>query len=446
MQSSDIAGSANAGRIIGIRHRIKLSKDGEALPTQVVIRDGENVRVIELETETDELDFAWGRCPTGYRTLEPGEDISKVPQHHRKERKLKADEPIETFPQEMLRRDPDNKKVVYVTTKVPTDYDGLRKGDRVAMTLGGSGNCFAYALANRGQQIGASVYRIAPNKLKLGREARGVTKKDDDAGLLVTLLTEQFGDFYLVRERDKHLIRATELWRRRVDAMKNRMACEQRLRQRAIGIRFFDNLYKEGTIEDSFAGLKANDQIFMGIVADEKRCERELVKAIEQLDIFISLFADITGVGPMIAARLIVPIGDIRRFATPAKLKAFCGAHVLPDGRFPRRRNNEVANWSPEARQALFLLADQFNRRPDSEWGQKLIEYKKKLRLAHPEVEIVGGKKRYTDGHIHKMASWKTASKFVERLWRDWWRLEKDAVKIVSTDGDSNNATSSEVA
>jgi len=109
-----------------------------------------------------------------------------------------------------------------------------------------------------------------------------------------------------------------------------------------------------------------------------------------------------------------------------AKLKAFLGVHVLLDGRFPRKRRGEVANWNPAGRQALYLLADQFNRRPDSQWGERLLYYKKVLRERHPEVVIENGKKRYTKGHIHKMALWRTLTKFVESLYRDWLRIETE--------------------
>jgi len=120
-----------------------------------------------------------------------------------------------------------------------------------------------------------------------------------------------------------------------------------------------------------------------------------------------------------------------------AKVKHQCGVHIASDGSFPRRRAGQVANWSPQARQALYLLCDQFNRRPDSEWGQKLLAQKAKYRQTHPEpVEVEkevtqNGKKvkktvkLYTDGHIHKMALKWCATKFVEWMSREWLRLEK---------------------
>ncbi len=112
-----------------------------------------------------------------------------------------------------------------------------------------------------------------------------------------------------------------------------------------------------------------------------------------------------------------------------ANLKKYMGVHVLPDGTFPRRKRGVVANWHGDARQALYLAADQFNRRPDSVWGKELRAAKARLRVIHPEpimVENGGGKKvkRYTDGHIHKMAIWRTLSRFVERLYVEWSALE----------------------
>ncbi len=106
-----------------------------------------------------------------------------------------------------------------------------------------------------------------------------------------------------------------------------------------------------------------------------------------------------------------------------AKLRSYCGVGVK-DGKFPRRKRGEPANWSNKARLALYLLGDQFNMKPDSLWGQKLREKKKRLRAAHPEVEIVNGKKRYADGHIQKMALWWIRGKFVEWLFGQWWKLE----------------------
>lgn len=114
-----------------------------------------------------------------------------------------------------------------------------------------------------------------------------------------------------------------------------------------------------------------------------------------------------------------------RRADGEAGFIAYCGLHVLPDGRFVRRRSGETANWSSVLRQAFYLLTEQFNRRPNTEWGRKLLENKARLRERHPEVVVVDGKRRYTSGHILKMARWRTATQVARWVFREWTRLER---------------------
>lgn len=456
-------------RIIGIRHRVKKTAEGEARPTQVVIlKDGKTIN-LELETETDELDFVLGRFPTSFRKVENGDDISSTPFHHIKFRKLKEDENVEDFHASQVAK---AGKTVEVAQQIPATHEGLRSGDKIAMMLGGSGDNLAFALARCGQEIGASVHRVPPFIFKRERGKEGVseaTAKEQQAELLVKHFVARTGDFYEVGPRDLSLIWLRECLRSRVDAMKARIACEQRLRQHLIGATFCspEGKFPEGDIEKQFDKAKADDKISQALTSEEAKRERELVKACEALDIYTELFKPVTGLGPMIASRIIGAVIDIRRFETKAKLRAFCGVHLLGDGRFPRRRNNEVANWNGDCRQALFLLGDQFNRRPDSEWGTKLIWAKAKYRMTHPnpilvvkngdknemryeliegqytkssngtytvtvsdngetrEVKGLKGTLRYTNGHIHKMATWYTLGKFIERLFKDWWNLER---------------------
>ncbi len=420
-------------RIIGIRHRVKRTAEGEARPTQVAILENGQTVNEKLETETDELDFVMGRHSVKFH-------------------------------------------------KDTTARGGLQPGDKVAMALGGSGDNLAFALARRGQEIGASVHRIPPFVFKKQNEREGLSNsvaRECQAELLATHLSEKPADFYQVGPRDLNLIWLRECLRAREDAMKARIACEQRLRQHLIGAVFCspEGRFPEGGIEKQFDDAKANDKIYKAVVAEEAKRERELTKACEALDIYTELFKPVVGLGPMIASRIIGAVIDIRRFETKAKLRAFCGVHLLGDGRFPRRRNSEVANWNGDCRQALYLLGDQFNRRPNSEWGEKLLSAKAKYRASHPcpvlvvkngdktetayelregeftkssdgtftvtvhdngEVRKVTGLKgtlRYTNGHIHKMATWYVIGKFVEALFRDWWALEGLTTKPESDDG-----------
>ncbi|MCI0619887.1 transposase [Candidatus Wolfebacteria bacterium] len=409
-----------ATRFIGIRHRVKTTAEGEAHPTQVVILEGDEVETLELPDEQAEFDYALGEFPVEVRRVEPGDNLSGFKPHHIMWRRVKADESVEGLPETHLRRDG---KLVYRVHRVPAAYGGLSPGDRVGMVLGGSGNYFAFALARRAREIDVEVLRIPP--FVLARERSG--ERGEDARTLALLVRERAALFFPVTDRDLALIRVREAHRDRIDAMKGRIACEQRLRQHTIGQVFCspEGGYPEGGLEKAHDARRASDRILTALLAEEGARERELAKALGALDLYTELLEPIEGVGPALAAPIIAAVIDIRRFPTVAKFKTFCGCHVLEDGRFPRRRRGEVANWHPDIRQALFLLGDQWNRRPDSRWGKKLRHWKTVLRERHPEPVEVDGVLKYTNGHIHKMALWRTRTKFTEWLYRAWWGFER---------------------
>lgn len=534
-------------RTIGITPRRKRTSEGEARPTKVAIRHDGQVTEYDLATATDELDFLKGTFPIKWRKVNPDEEISWFSEenpegfrpHHCKWRKLKKSEDVITFPAGHVRVILNEKgmPVTEVLTGLPVAFDGLSTGDRVSMFLGGSGDRFAAGLSNRGEKISAAIYRIPPNYLKKLREARGANKEDDHKTLAI-LLEEKLAEggdirpFYKLRARDRDQIRVKECYQLRTDALKDRIACQQRILQAAEGRVFLneEGHYPQGRLEDAFKQLLANDEILQGLTKEEKRRTRELQKAVQSHPLWAPVFAGIEGCGERLAAGLIVATSDIRRFweepdpremeslasacanaerdgqfaqdrkqvadrITPLmnhyqilhlvrdwqrangkeeqakfldaaigfhkqrsklrrkakdrgmyNLRAQCGVHVLQGGKyaevpwkksFPRQRHGETSNWHPAARQALYLLADQCNRRPASEWGQKLLHYKAQLRASHPQVEeytvTEGGKevtkKRYTDGHIHKMAIWHTLTKFVDHIFRTWTRIEEEAAR-----------------
>lgn len=440
-------------RIIGIQHRVKRTAEGESHPTRVAILVGDECVTHELESEIQELEFV---------------------------------------------------------------KNELRSGDTVSMVLGGSGDYFAYALARRGEEVGASVLRVPAYLLKQWRDG---SDKSGDHILLAQMVHEKRSAFYPLAETDAALIRVRELWRATWEAMQARMAAQTRLRQYFIGRVFTDpnGYFPEGGIEKAFDEAKASDAIIAALEKEEAKRLRELTSALEDLDVYTQIFKPLTGAGPKIAARIISAVVDIRRFAPLVdetliaesyarsdessrlgrleedwntvdreyntkyarieaiiarkrqlgkdeeakhclnvlnelrlrkklrktgnqagsganKLAAYMGVHVLPDGTFPRRRVGQICNWHGDARQALYLLGDQFNRRPDSKWGIRLRENKAKLRLRHPEPVLVDGKngkvKRYTDGHIHKMALWRTLNEFVKELYEDWNELERSRTPL----------------
>lgn len=380
------------GRIIGIRHRIKVTKEGEARPTEVAIFEnaGGSAKTYKLENELDELDFVFSRFPCSYREEVEGEDLSKILSRHKKDRKL----------------------------SIPSSYEGLKAGDTVVSMLGGSGRKMIFALSRKAEQIGAKVFWVSSGILNKFREG----DKEKDAENVAHLFIKNPELFHEVMVKDRELILLREKLNARLDAMKARIACEQRLLQRMIGNIFCgkEGLYPEGEMEELFDEEKANDSIFQSLLSEEMAREKELTACVSATDVYKNIFEPIEGCGPMIASRIIASIGDIRRFeGSVTKFKAYCGVH-LRGGNFARRRNNEAANWSNEIRQAMYLLGEQFNRRPNSVWGIKFCEYKEKMRAAHPETIGENGKKKYTPIHIHRMAKWRTLTKFAEKLFKEW--------------------------
>jgi len=454
-------------RWIGIRHRRKKTTKGEERPTQIAILEGEKTKTYNLKTETDELDFVRGRFPVKFRPATEKDDLSQFLPHHIVWRRLKRNENPEDFPPNLTRQI--STRTWEIAIRVPVEFDGLKQGDTVGMILGGSGDRLAFALSRQGELIGAKVLRIPGFVLKEQRSRMG-RKTEKDAITLAELVRSKPELFYFLGARGRSLILIKELWKARTEAMKARIACGQRLLQRMIGEIFCasDGLYPEGVIEDIFKERKANDAIFQALFAEEEERKKELLRALKGLDVYQRIFEPIEGCGVLISARLIVAIQDIKRFDVDreslrqeleekgfsggelerrlkrlikerraSKLKAFCGVHVLAGGKykdvpedkqFPRRRRGLVSNWHPDARQALFLIAEQFNRRPDSPWGRRLLQIKARLREKHPEAIEVNGKKKFTDGHIHKMALWRAATKFVEWLSDAWWALEEEQI------------------
>lgn len=390
------------GRIIAIRHRTKMTKEGEARPTEVVILEGvkSSPKIFKLEDELAELDFVHGQFPVCYREAGKDEDLSKFFPRHIKEKKTKND------------------NVEEIKALIPDRYNGMATGDTVVSMLGGSGRRMIFSLSRRAEEIGAKVFWVSSGVLRNFSEQ----DKENDAENLALLFIKEPDLFHEVTIKDRGLIILREKLDARVDAMKARIACEQRLMQRTIGLIFCndDGMYPEGKLEDIFDEEKSSDAIFQSLLAEEKAREKELTTCVTSMDIYKNIFEEVEGCGPMIASRIIASVGDIRRFeGNVAKFKAYCGVH-LRDGKFARRRNNEAANWSNEIRQAMYLFGEQFNRRPNSVWGMKFREIKEKIRITHPEAIGENGKKKYTPIHIHKMSKWRTLTKFSEWLFREW--------------------------
>jgi len=373
MNSNKLTDGRN--RIICIRHRMKVLATGELCPTEVLIYEvasGES-RTINFSSRYAEVEFLNGDYFENGLT------------------------------------------------------SGLHDGDLVVTMLGGSGDAFIYALAGKHMEQDVRFVRTASFNIRDARE--DVDDSSADCATLLRMAQDSPELFVELSVKDLQFIYITTAWPAYERAMRARMEYTQRLERvqydevyiRASGLvprEVFDKKGKKAGVSD----------VILKALEDEEALRYgQLLHALGELDIYTLVFEPIEGIGPKLAGRLISTILDIRRFSSEAKLMAYLGVHVLRDGRFPRQRRGERANWSGTARQALYLFAEQANRRPDSEWGIYLRRMKANLRKKHPEpvkVEGAGGKMvtKYTDAHIHKMASWRTATRFIRHLYRAWYK------------------------
>ena len=436
-------------RWIGIRPRVKMSAAGEARPTQVAaLLADSSVEKFDLATEQDELDFVRGKWVKNgkFRDAAPDEDFTKFLPHHI----VKDDE-----------KEAAKKERPLKPTQVPVVYDGLREGDLVGMSLGGIGDCLAYAISRFGETGGFAVKRIPPFRMK---DARGEASEDEDALLLATLVKEKPTFFRDVVGRDRALITLRETNRLRKFLQDDRKACFQRVRTSLIGQVFCSETggFQEGEIEKLFDLAIANDPVAQSLRDKEKNLDKQVKKSCEQIPLYTEVLTNVKGLGPLISAPIIGAVQDIGLFDTVGKFKAFCGLHILGDGSFPRKRRGVQCNWNPSARQAFFLLGDMFNKFADGFWGVRLRENKAMYQARHPypvlryeadgvtkqvslvdgawrkdakrgfviqtptgELVVASGKRDYTKGHIHKMGVWRTVSEFAEWLYFKWRTMEK---------------------
>ncbi|MBU1907602.1 IS110 family transposase [Patescibacteria group bacterium] len=105
-----------------------------------------------------------------------------------------------------------------------------------------------------------------------------------------------------------------------------------------------------------------------------QHAHKEVVTNLKNLSINREVFEPIPGCGPLIAARIISAIGDIRRFKGPENLRAFAGYHHFDDGSRARRMAGKVSNWNMELKQAVFLWCEQTLKMPKSPFRTKLDE------------------------------------------------------------------------
>lgn len=113
------------------------------------------------------------------------------------------------------------------------------------------------------------------------------------------------------------------------------------------------------------------------------------------------------GVGEKQAARLLAAIGDPATRENPAKLWAYCGFHVI-DGKRPRRRRGERANWSNTAKMRARLIAESCIKQSHSPY-----------RAAYDRERAKWADRDTTDLHKHNHALAVVAKAVLLDIWKE---------------------------
>ncbi len=425
-------------RIIGIRHQEKGTVAGEMRPTQFFILEDDGASsTLEFEDVLGELNWLVGKYALGFREVTDRTEDLSMHAGSIKFGPCAEGENLSGFhPSQLLKE----KGKVKVARKVPSLYDGVRPDDIYVAMMGGSGHQLVAGLSARLEKLGGSgaAYHVPPNRIadRYGKDR----DKDNDAFLVIGFFKSNPELFYKVLVQDRLIANVKSCWANRKAAQFARIAHGLRLRKVALLKAYAEpEAYAGAGLEVETLKFIAGDIDTKDLESDESAATTALKNAVEATEVWTKIFDPLEGVGPAIAGGIIAAIGDIRRFKTPWQLAKFCGvACVTKDVKgsplaratIQRRRSGEFSGWNNDARKCLWNFADQCNRRPSSVWGQHLLAIKAKTLELHPEpveeTSSTGKKiKRYTKGHIHKMAIWRLQTDFICVIWRQWKRVFK---------------------
>lgn len=206
-------------------------------------------------------------------------------------------------------------------------------------------------------------------------------------------------------------------------------------------------------------------------LALEKAMLRGIESELSNIPIWTEFLGKIPGFGPSIGGRLIGSIRDIRRFPERGGFRAYASYSVV-DGKMPRfQRKKEDGSRGPTyntgLRQALFLAGDQIVKQGDDNpyniwylrgkakyWARQLysletekeitdesqaissmLEEASKPGLSPKDVSVTLAlakgffdknpkvKRKMKMIHCYRMAIRFAASRFVNDLWKEWWRI-----------------------
>lgn len=145
----------------------------------------------------------------------------------------------------------------------------------------------------------------------------------------------------------------------------------------------------------------------------EKRIGRLIAKQLRGIPIWDQWLSQVRGIGPLLGGSLIAELEAPDKYGGIRSIRAYCGYDVR-EGRAPRRRKGEKANWNPQLRVTLWKIGKSFVRCRSSLGRRLYDEYREYY------------ERRNGDGKgADKWARRKAAKKFLDCLLIAWREIEK---------------------
>ncbi len=405
-------------RLVGIRHRQKRTKAGEARPTELFVLDLKKGKstILELGDEQEEYWWMKGKIPAGWKKV--GIDTAMMPdmEEYKELVPARGDSPA--------------------MWKIPTKFaDGFTEGTLALSIFGGSGGPLNSALTIRGEEIGAAVYLVKPKSLKEAREKmlnasvaaeephsvetdateeegddtpKAKQKGLGDAEVLVRLFLEAHEAnskvFVKMEKSDLPIIELSLAYNYWKNIQSQRIALQNQINARVRAAAFMNlDLSPANRLQDVYAKAQASDAALAALVQAETTAAKALERTYKNTG-YDAVFDNVPGIGPKLGAAMLSFIGPIERFHSDAALVAYFGLHVLSSdgkrlqkgdkptdgGMFPRRRAGTDNEWTARGRTSFFNFAEQIVvYKRGGKWGQVYNDALSFYRTKHPFGEIV---------------------------------------------------------
>jgi len=231
----------------------------------------------------------------------------------------------------------------------------LAPGDELWLMMGSTNAAVAAAAFRRGVDVRQISYVRAGGG---GAERKRFTPQD-----VLELVTANPGAFYRTFPQDGEVLAVVSAWQDLVLAMEGRKAYANQVRAllqaRGLlaGVSSASEVKEE--IERRVGTKDPQDPGMQAFMAQEKEAMAVLEKAVKASEVYRSVFEPVEGVGPRIAARFMVAIERVDRFATAEDLLRYAGMAPTKDGKLPSRRRGAVLSRSPGLNNSCYMFQEQ---------------------------------------------------------------------------------------